>query len=71
MQRNEEQTTIIRTLKREMEELREERVREQTRETRRVQEDADEIATLRRRVEQLEQERLDNPGKVRMSTQVC
>ncbi|KAK7057473.1 hypothetical protein R3P38DRAFT_2841197 [Favolaschia claudopus] len=59
--RAEEQTTAMRALQREIDELRETRQREKERETRRAQDDEDEIRILRERCETLEEERENAP----------
>ncbi|KAJ7188573.1 hypothetical protein C8R46DRAFT_25023 [Mycena filopes] len=59
--RAEEQTTAMRALQRELDELRETRQREKERETRRAQDDEDELINLRERCERLEEERENAP----------
>ena len=66
LQRNDEQASIIRNLKRDLEDEKEERSREQAREARRAKEDADEIESMRRRIENMEQNRLNDIGEVRI-----
>ncbi|KAJ7497027.1 hypothetical protein FB451DRAFT_1359481 [Mycena latifolia] len=60
--RAEEQTTAMRALQRELDELRETRQREKEREARRAQEDEDELQILRDRCERLEEERENSQG---------
>ncbi|KAJ7039191.1 hypothetical protein C8F04DRAFT_950244 [Mycena alexandri] len=59
--RAEEQTTAMRALQRELDELRETRQREKEREARRAQDDEDELTNLRERCERLEEERENAP----------
>ncbi|KAJ7076896.1 hypothetical protein B0H15DRAFT_934193 [Mycena belliarum] len=61
-QRAEEQTTAMRALQRELDELRETRQREKERETRRAQDDEAEMQLLRERCERLEDEREISQG---------
>lgn len=52
-----EQTSTVRSLQQELEELREMRQRDKERESRRMQDESDELTILRRRVEELEREK--------------
>ncbi|KAJ7690687.1 hypothetical protein B0H17DRAFT_584572 [Mycena rosella] len=61
-QRAEEQTTAMRALQRELDELRETRQREKERETRRAQEDEDEMQMLRDRCERVQEELENSQG---------
>ncbi|KAJ7647538.1 hypothetical protein FB45DRAFT_201713 [Roridomyces roridus] len=58
--RGEEQTTAMRALQRELEELRETRLLEQEREARQAQEDEEELRMLRERCDRLEEEAAEN-----------
>jgi chromosome segregation ATPase len=60
--RAEEQATVIRTLRRELDDLKETRTKEKEREARRAQEDEDELHILKERCEMLESERADHNG---------
>ncbi|KAF7321396.1 hypothetical protein MKEN_00660100 [Mycena kentingensis (nom. inval.)] len=60
--RAEEQTTAMRALQRELDDMRDSRQREKDNETRRAQEDEEELRLLRNRVDQLEEERELNSG---------
>jgi len=57
LQRAEEQSTAMRTLQKELDELKETRQREKERESRRAMEDEEELQILRDRLEKLEEER--------------
>ncbi|KAL0577750.1 component of the polarisome [Marasmius crinis-equi] len=62
--RAEEQTSAMRNLQKELEELRETRQLEKEREARRAQEDEDELQILRDRIERLEDERSSGAGSM-------
>jgi protein SPA2 len=66
-QRAEEQSAAMRTLQKELEELKETRQREKERETRRAAEDEEELQILRDRLEKLEEERSGGSAGVRTS----
>ncbi|KAF5351618.1 hypothetical protein D9756_007499 [Leucocoprinus leucothites] len=57
--RLEEQTNTIRSLQKELDELKEVRQRDRERESRRIQDDSDELQILRQRVEELERDKQD------------
>ncbi|KAH7907886.1 hypothetical protein BJ138DRAFT_1116316 [Hygrophoropsis aurantiaca] len=61
--RADEQGSVMRSLQKELEDLRELRTREKEREARRVQDDEDELQILRDRCERLEQEREGGHGR--------
>nr|GAT57893.1 predicted protein [Mycena chlorophos] len=62
VRRAEEQTTAMRALQRELDDLRESRQRDKDRSARKAQDDADEIRRLQERCDQLEEERELNSG---------
>ncbi|KAG6879161.1 hypothetical protein C0992_004694 [Termitomyces sp. T32_za158] len=64
--RTEEQTSTMRVLQKELDELQETRLREAERATRRAQDDEDELRILRDRCEALEEERQNHQGETDM-----
>ncbi|KAG6884997.1 hypothetical protein C0993_006648 [Termitomyces sp. T159_Od127] len=65
-QRTEEQTSTMRVLQKELDELQETRLREAERATRRAQDDEEELRILRDRCETLEEERQNHQGETDM-----
>lgn len=61
----EEQTNTMRSLQKELDELKESRQRDRDRESRRMRDDSDELQILRQRVEELERDKED------LQMQVC
>lgn len=65
LQRTEEQTSTMRVLQKELDELQETRSREAERAARRALDDDEELRILRDRCEALEEERQNHKGEVR------
>jgi FtsZ-binding cell division protein ZapB len=69
-QRAEEQAAVVRTLQKDLDELRDVRQREKERESRRAAEDEDELQILRNRLEKLEEDKQNWQTGVRTSSRL-